>query len=176
MSTWNIDVAHTNLGFTVKHMMVSKVRGSFTAFEGAIEGNPEDLAASNISFKVDMNSINTNSEDRDNHLRSGDFFDTEKFPTMEFNSTKIVETSEDEFDVVGNLTIKDATKEVTFKAEYKGKATDPWGQEVVGFTVEGSIDRKEFGLTWNQALETGGFLVGDKIKIVIEIEANPKAE
>jgi|SRR5690625_1881457 len=175
MSTWNIDVAHTNLGFTVKHMMVSRVRGSFTAFEGAIEGNPEDLASSNISFKVDMNSINTNNEDRDNHLRSGDFFDTETFPTMEFNSTKIVETSEDEFDVVGDLTIKDATKEVTFKAEYEGKATDPWGQEVVGFTVEGSIDRKEFGLTWNQALETGGFLVGDKIKIVIEIEANPKA-
>lgn len=175
MSTWNIDVSHTNLGFTIRHMMVSKVRGNFTDFEGKIEGDPEDLATSKVSFKVDMNSINTNSEDRDNHLRSPDFFETEKYPAMTFNSTKVVKTSEDEFDLIGDLTIKDVTKEVTFKTEYEGKATNPWGQPVVGFTVEGEIDRKEFGLTWNQALETGGFMVGDKIKIVIELEANPEA-
>jgi len=175
MSTWNIDVSHTNLGFTIRHMMVSKVRGNFTDFEGKIEGDPEDLATSKVSFKVDMNSINTNSEDRDNHLRSPDFFETEKYPAMTFNSTKIVKTSEDEFDLIGDLTIKDVTKEVTFKTEYEGKATNPWGQPVVGFTVEGEVDRKEFGLTWNQALETGGFMVGDKIKIVIELEANPEA-
>jgi len=173
MSTWNIDVAHTNLGFTVKHMMVSKVRGNFNEFEGAIEGNPEDLVSSKVSFKVDMNSINTNNEDRDNHLRSEDFFEVEKYPTMDFESTKIVKTDDDEYDVTGNLTIKGITKEVTFNAEYEGKATDPWGQEVVGFAVEGNIDRKEFGLTWNQALETGGFLVGEKIKIAIDLEANP---
>ena len=173
MSTWNIDVAHTNLGFTVKHMMVSKVRGNFNEFEGKIEGNPEDLASSKVSFKVDMNSINTNNEDRDNHLRSEDFFEVEKYPTMDFESTKIVKTDDDEYDVTGNLTIKGVTKEVTFNAEFDGKATDPWGQEVVGFAVEGNIDRKEFGLTWNQALEAGGFLVGEKIKIAIDLEANP---
>src|SRR5690625_121466 len=175
MSTWNIDVSHTNLGFTIRHMMVSKVRGNFTDFEGKIEGDPEDLATSKVAFKVDMNSINTNSEDRDNHLRSPDFFETEKYPAMTFNSRKVVKTSEDEFDLIGDLTIKDVTKEVTFKTEYEGKATNPWGQPVVGFTVEGEVDRKEFGLTWNQALETGGFMVGDKIKIVIELEANPEA-
>lgn len=175
MSTWKIDAAHTNLGFTVKHMMVSRVRGSFTDVEGTIEGKPEDLASSKVNFKVNMDSINTNNEDRDNHLRSGDFFDVEKFPTMEFTSTNIVETSEDEFDLTGELTIKGETKEITFKAAYEGKAVDPWGQDVAGFTAEGSIDRKEFGLTWNQALETGGFLVGDKIKITMELEANPEA-
>lgn len=175
MSIWKVDAAHTNLGFTVKHMMVSRVRGSFADVEGTIEGDPADLAASKVDFKVNMDSINTNNEDRDNHLRSGDFFDVEKFPTMNFVSTKITETSEDEFDLTGNLTIKGVTKEVTFKAEFEGKAVDPWGQDVAGFTAEGSIDRKEFGLTWNQALETGGFLVGDKIKITIELEANPAA-
>ena len=175
MSTWKIDAAHTNLGFTVKHMMVSRVRGSFTDIEGTIEGDPANFAASKVNFKVNMDSINTNNEDRDNHLRSDDFFDVEKFPTMNFVSTKITETSEDEFDLTGDLTIKGVTKEVTFKAEFEGKAVDPWGQDVAGFTAEGSIDRKEFDLTWNQALETGGFLVGDKIKITIELEANPDA-
>lgn len=175
MSTWKIDAAHTNLGFTVKHMMVSRVRGSFTRVEGIIDGEPTDLAASKVNFKVQMDSINTNNEDRDNHLRSGDFFDVEKFPTMDFVSTKIIEVSEDEFELAGDLTIKGVTKEVIFKAEFEGKAVDPWGQDVAGFTAEGSIDRKEFGLTWNQVLETGGFLVGDKINITIELEANPAA-
>lgn len=163
------------LEFTVKHMMVSRVRGSFADVEGTIEGDPADLAASKVDFKVNMDSINTNNKDRDNHLRSGDFFDVEKFPTMNFVSTKITETSEDEFDLTGDLTIKGVTEEVTFKAEFEGKAVDPWGQDVAGFTAEESIDRKEFGLTWNQALETGGFLVGDKIKITMELEANPAA-
>lgn len=176
MSTWNIDTAHTNLGFSVKHMMVSKVRGSFTDLEGTINGRPDDLATSEVTFKVKMNSINTNNEDRDNHLRSVDFFDVENFPTMDFKSTNITKTSEDEYDVTGNLTIKGVTKQIIFKAEYEGRATDPWNQEVVGFTVEGAVDRKEFGLTWNQALETGGFLVGDKIKITIDLEANPVAQ
>lgn len=175
MSIWKIDGAHTNLGFTVKHMMVSRVRGSFTDVEGTIEGDPVNLADSKVHFKVNMESINTNNEDRDNHLRSADFFEVEKYPTMDFVSTKITETSEDEFDLTGDLTIKGITKEVTFKVEFEGKAVDPWGQDVAGFTAEGSINRKEFGLTWNQALETGGFVVGDKIKITIELEANPAA-
>ncbi len=176
MTTWNIDTAHTNVGFTVKHMMVSRVRGNFNDFEGTIKGDPENLANAKVQFKVNMDSINTNNEHRDNHLRSADFFEVEKYPTMDFESTKIVETSEDEYDLVGNLTIKGVTKEVTFKAEFEGKAVMPGGeQEVAGFTVNGSINREDFGLTWNQALETGGFVVGSKIKITLELEANPAA-
>ncbi|MFS0577192.1 YceI family protein [Sporosarcina sp. 179-K 3D1 HS] len=173
MTTWVIDSSHSNIGFTVKHMMVSKVRGNFESFKGTIEGNPEDLANANIEFSVDMSTINTNSEDRDNHLRSADFFDAETHPEMKFVSTAIAKTDDDEYDVTGDLTIKGVTKKVTFEAEYEGKATNPWGQEVVGFTVKGKIKRKDFGLTWNQALETGGVLVGDDVKIIIELEANP---
>lgn len=176
MTTWNIDTAHTNVGFTVKHMMVSRVPGNFNDFEGTVEGDPENLAASKIQFKVNMDSINTNNEHRDNHLRSADFFEVEKYPTMDCESTKNIETSEDEYDVVGNLTIKGVTKEVTFKAEFERRAVMPSGeQEVAGFTVNGSIDREEYGLTWNQALETGGFVMVNKIKIALELEANPAA-
>lgn len=173
MTTWNIDAAHTNLSFSVKHLMVSKVRGIFTDFEGTIEGNPEELSSSKIQFKVDMNSIDTNNEGRDDHLRSADFFETEKYPNMTFTSTKIEKTAGAKYDVTGDLTIKDVTKPVTFHAEFEGKAVDPWGNEVVGFTVNGEIDRKDFGLTWNQTLETGGVVVGESIKITIELEANP---
>lgn len=173
MTTWSFDTAHTNIGFTVRHMMVSKVRGNFNDYEGTIEGDPQNLASSKVKVKVNMNSINTNNEKRDDHLRSADFFEVETYPTMDFASTKIVETSEDEYDVTGNLTIKGVTKEVTFKAEFEGKAVMPGSeQEIVGFTVDGEIDREEFGLTWNQALETGGVVVGNKIKIKIELEAN----
>lgn len=173
MTVWNIDAAHTNVGFSVKHMMVSKVRGNFSQLEGTIDGNPEDLSSAKIAFKVDIASIDTSNEDRDNHLRSADFFNADEFPHMTFVSTKIVQTDDDEYEVTGNLTIKDVTKEVTFEAEYEGKGTNPWGQEVVGFSVEGKINRKDFGLTWNQALETGGVLVGESIKITIDLEANP---
>ncbi|WP_368653733.1 YceI family protein [Ornithinibacillus sp. 4-3] len=176
MTVWNIDASHTNVGFSVKHMMISKVKGSFSGFTGAIEGDPENLETANVSFTVDMNTIHTSNEDRDNHLRSADFFDTETFPEMTFVSTKIEKTDDDEYDLTGDLTIKGVTKQVTFEVEYEGKGVNPWGQEVVAFSAEGKIDRKEFGLTWNQALETGGFLVGDTIKISIELEANPAQE
>src|SRR5690625_6458452 len=126
MSTWNIDVSHTNLGFTIRHMMVSKVRGNFTDFEGKIEGDPEDLATSKVSFKVDMNSINTNSEDRDNHLRSPDFFETEKYPAMTFNSTKVVKTSEDDFDLIDDLKIKVVKIGINIKNEYVDKTINTW--------------------------------------------------
>lgn len=173
MAVWNIDASHTNVGFTVKHMMVSKVRGNFTDFEGTIEGDPVDLTSSKVEFKINVDSINTSSEDRDNHLRSADFFEVENHPHMTFTSKNIVKEDDDEYEITGDLTIKGVTKEVTLEAEYEGKGVNPWGQEVVGFTVEGKINRKDFGLTWNQALETGGVLVSDTIKIVIELEANP---
>lgn len=173
MARWKIDAAHTDVSFQVKHMMVSKVRGRFDKVSGMIEGDPMDLTNAIITFDVEMDSINTANEDRDNHLRSADFFDVEHYPDMTFTSTNIVAKGADEYDITGKLTIKDITKNVTFKAEFEGKAVDPWGNDVVGFSARGKVDRKEFGLTWNQALETGGFLVGDDIKISIDLEANP---
>jgi polyisoprenoid-binding protein YceI len=173
MAKWTVDASHTGVGFSVKHMMVSKVRGRFTGVEGTIEGNPEDLTGSNINFTIDASTIHTNSDDRDNHLRSADFFDTETFPKITFVSTDIVKKGDNEYNVTGDMTVKDVTKKVTFEAEYEGTGKNPWGVDVVGFEVEGKISRKEFGLTWNQALEAGGVLVGDDIKITIDLQANP---
>jgi len=173
MTKWNVDASHTNVSFSVKHMMVSKVKGSFGQVEGTIEGNPEDLTGAKIQFNIDVASINTNSEDRDNHLRSADFFETEVHPQMAFVSTDIVKKDDDEYNLTGDITIKGVTKKITFKAEYEGKGKNPWGVDVVAFEVKGKISRKEFGLTWNQALEAGGVLVGDDIKISIDLQANP---
>lgn len=173
MTKFNLDAAHSSIDFSVKHMMVSKVKGSFTNFTADLEGHSEDLTGATISFDIDVKSINSNNDDRDNHLRSGDFFDVEKFPSIKFVATDIKKTDEGEYDVTGDITIKDVTKKVTFEAEYGGKGTNPWGQEVVAFTADTKISRKDFGLTWNTALETGGVLVGDDIKITVEIELNP---
>jgi polyisoprenoid-binding protein YceI len=173
MAKWTVDASHTSVSFSVKHMMVSKVRGRFTGVEGAIEGNPEDLTGANINFTIDASTIHTNSEDRDNHLRSADFFDTETFPKITFVSTDIVKKGDSKYDVTGDMTVKDVTKKITFEAEYEGTGKNPWGVDVAGFEVEGKISRKEFGLTWNQALEAGGVLVGDDIKITIDLQANP---
>ncbi|MER2088289.1 MAG: YceI family protein [Sporosarcina sp.] len=173
MTKWTVDASHTNVGFSVKHMMVSKVRGRFTGVEGLIEGNPEDLTGAKINFKIDASTIHTNSDDRDNHLRSADFFDAETYPNLTFASTNIAKKGDNKYDVTGDMTVKDVTKEVTFEAEYEGSGKNPWGVDVAAFEVEGKISRKEFGLTWNQALEAGGVLVGDDIKITIELQANP---
>lgn len=173
MATWKVDASHTNVGFSVKHMMVSKVRGRFTRIDGTIEGNPKELTDAKIHFTVDVNSIHTNSDDRDNHLRSADFFDADQYPEMTFVSTNIEKTDQDEYALTGDLTIKGITKPVTFEVEYEGSEVNPWGVELVAFEANGKISRKEFGLTWNQALETGGVLVGDDIKITIELQANP---
>ena len=171
--TWNVDSAHTGVGFSVKHMMVSKVRGRFTSVEGTVVGNPEDLTTAKIDIKIDVSTIHTNNEDRDNHLRSADFFDAETYPNLTFVSTEIVKTKADKYDVTGDITIKGITQKITFEADYEGAGKNPWGVDVAAFEVEGKISRKEFGLTWNQALETGGVLVGDDIKIIIDLQLNP---
>lgn len=173
MSEWNVDVTHTNVGFEIKHMMVSKVRGNFSDMEGTIEGDPRELENTKINFRVGIDSISTNNEDRDNHLRSADFFEAEKYPNMTFESTNIKKVGDNQYELTGNLTIKDVTKETTFDVEYLGEGTNPWGVEVVGFEASTTISRKEFGLTWNQALETGGVLVGDDVKIQIDLQVNP---
>lgn len=173
MTTWTVDASHTNVSFSVKHMMVSKVRGRFEGFEGTIEGNPEDLTGAKIDFKIDTTTIQTNNTDRDNHLRSADFFDTETFPTITFTTTDIVKKGGSKYDLIGDITIKDVTKKITFAAEFEGIGKNPWGVEVAAFEAESKISRKEFGLTWNQALEAGGVLVGDDIKITLELQLNP---
>lgn len=173
MSTWNVDVSHTSVGFVIRHMMVSKVRGNFADVEGTIKGDPTALDSTQISFRVGIDSISTNNEDRDNHLRSADFFEVEKYPNMTFESTDIKKLADNEYALTGNLTIKGVTKETTFDVEYLGKGENPWGVAVVGFEASTKISRKEFDLTWTQALETGGVLVGDDVEIIIDLQANP---
>jgi polyisoprenoid-binding protein YceI len=170
--TYNLDVAHTQIGFVVKHMMVSKVRGSFGTFAGSVTigENPLESAA---ELTIQAGSIDTGVADRDGHLRGDDFLAVEKFPEITFKSTRVVGHSGDEFTVVGDLTIREVTKEVELTVEYGGAGANPWGAQVWGFSISTELDREAFGLTWNQTLETGGVLVGKKIKIEIEGEANP---
>lgn len=176
MTKWTVDQSHSHIGFEVKHMMVSKVKGAFDSYEANVEAeNLADLTGATISFKFDVKSINTRNEDRDNHLKSADFFDAEQFPAITFESTSILK-SDDGFDVIGNLTIKDVTKEVTFETTFNGTGNNPWGQAVYGFEAETKINREDFDLTWNAALETGGVLVGKDVKIKVELELNPAAE
>ncbi|MER2028370.1 MAG: YceI family protein [Solibacillus sp.] len=173
MAKWQIDQAHSTIGFEVKHMMVSKVKGQFTNYSADVEvDNLEDLTSAQIEITIDTTSINTSNEDRDNHLKSAEFFDIEQFPDIKFKSTSITKDGDD-YKVSGDLTIKDVTKPAVFDVEYGGKGTNPWGVEVYGFEAATKIDREEFGLTWNAALETGGVLVGKDIKIKVELELNP---
>ncbi|MER7211940.1 YceI family protein [Streptosporangium sp. NPDC000239] len=172
--TFNLDAAHTRIGFMVKHMMVSKVRGHFDQFAGSVTVAENPLESS-AELTIKAESISTGVADRDGHLRGDDFLAAEKFPEITFRSTRVVGHSGDEFTVLGDLTIRDVTKPVELTVEYGGAGTNPWGQSVWGFSITTEIDREEFGLTWNQTLETGGVLVGKKIKIEIEGEANPAA-
>ena len=172
MKKWTVDTAHSEIGFSVKHMMISKVKGSFGSYEANVEANEEDLQGALIDFKIDVASISTNNTDRDNHLRSADFFDAEQFPHITFKANDIVK-KDGEYELTGDLTMKGVTRPATFEVEYGGKGTNPWGVEVVAFNVEGKVNRKDFGLTWNQALETGGVMVGEDIKITLELEGNP---
>jgi len=167
--TFAIDPTHTRVGFVARHMMVSKVRGNFTDVSGEIVV-AEDPTQSAVQVVIKTASIETRVADRDNHLRSPDFLDVEKFPELTFRSTGLVPT-DGGFQLRGDLTIKDVTREVTLDVEYEGVVRSPWGQEVIGFNATTEIDREEFGITWNQALETGGVLVGRKVKIEIELEA-----
>ena len=168
---WAVDAAHSSVDFSVKHMMISRVKGSFHDFTADVEADVSDLTTAKINFKIDVNSIDTRSTDRDNHLRSPDFFDVENFPSITFTSTDAKKVGDDEYELTGNVTIKEVTKKETFTVEYEGSGKDPWGNEKVGFTVNGKLNRKEYGLTWNQTLETGGVLVGEDIKINLQIQA-----
>ena len=169
-SNWAIDPTHSEIGFKVKHMMFTNVSGKFNVFESKIENDEEHFETSKISFSADVNSVDTNNQDRDNHLRSADFFDIENFQKLTFNSTSIKKLDEGEYQITGDLTIKDVTKSIVLETEYSGLMKDPWGNTKIGLSITGKINRKEFGLTWNSALETGGVLVGEEIKLAAEIQ------
>ena len=167
--TWTIDTSHSEVGFTVRHLMVSKVRGNFSNFEGTITIG-EDPLASSVTAEVDLSSINTRDEGRDEHLRSADFFEVEKYPKMTFASTSVAPKGS-RFDVTGDLTIKGITRPVVLSLEFNGVSTDPWGGTRAGFSAETEINRKDFGVDFNIPLDGGGVVVGDAVKVVLEVEA-----
>lgn len=162
---WHADAAHSEITFKVRHMMIASVSGKFENFSASAETTESNLANAKLSFSAETESINTGNADRDNHLRSADFFDAEQFPNLTFNSTKVSEN-----EVEGDLTIKGTTRKVTLQLEFGGTGTDPWGNERMGFSVRGKINRKDWNLNWNAALETGGVLVSDEVTIYAEIQ------
>ena len=173
-TTWNIDPTHTTVEFSAKHMMITTVKGRFRDVSGSIQVDEQNPARSTVEVSFDAKSIDTGVAQRDGHLVSADFLDVEQYPTVTFRSRRVdgarAEAGE-EFTVTGDLTIRGTTREVTLTATYEGRGRDPWGGERISFTAKGKIDRREFGLTWNQALETGGILVSNDIRINIEAQA-----
>jgi polyisoprenoid-binding protein YceI len=174
-STWAIDPSHSEVGFSVRHMMVSSTRGRFSDVRGTIVLDEQDLGRSRVDVEIGVASIDTRDEKRDAHLRSADFFEAETWPTIAFRSTRVEPIGRDRLRIAGELTIRDVTRPVTFEAEYNGRSKTPWGGEVVGYSADLKLNRKDFGLTWNVALETGGFVVGDEIKIHLDVEAGKQA-
>jgi polyisoprenoid-binding protein YceI len=173
--TWTIDPSHTRIGFSAKHAMVATVRGQFAEFSGALTLDGSAPEKSSAEVTITTSSISTSSEDRDNHLRSGDFLDVETHPEITFRSTGVRFTGGDDFVMLGDLAIRGTARPVELKVELEGLATDPFGNERIGFSGETTISRKDFGLTWNVALEAGGVLVSDKVKITLDVSAIKQA-
>jgi polyisoprenoid-binding protein YceI len=170
-TTWTIDPDHSNVGFKVRHLMISNVKGNFEKHTGVLEINDKDIAKSKVEVSIDTNSINTNVQKRDEHLRSADFFDVAKYPAMTFVSKKVAKAGKDKLKVTGDLTLHGITKQVVLDVEGPTKESkDPWGNIRKGATAITKINRKDFGLVWNAALETGGVAVGEEITITLEIE------
>lgn len=167
---WQIDAAHSEIQFAVRHMMISTVRGRFTQFTGTIAADEQNPTAAEVHVTINAASIDTGNTDRDNHLRSPDFLNVEQFPQITFKSTSVEQSGQSEGKLHGELTIRDATKPVVLDAEYAGIAKSPWGTISAGFSATTKINRKEWGLNWNVALETGGWLVSEEIKVSIEVE------
>ena len=170
MAIWTIDKAHTEIGFKIKHLVISTVSGKFTSFEGKLEGEPEDFKNAKISFAADVDSIHTGNEQRDGHLKSADFFDAANYSKLTFTSIKIEQKDGSEYKVTGDLTIKDVTKPVTLNVEFGGIQNNLYGQTVAGFEITGKINRQDFGLTWSAVTEAGGIVVSDEVKLVIDAE------
>jgi polyisoprenoid-binding protein YceI len=171
VAAWQIDPGHALVEFAGKHMMFSTVKGRFRGVQGTIAWDEADTAGSRVVVEVDAASLVSGSDHRDDHLRSPDFLDVEKYPTIRFESTRVEPQGADRARITGNLTIRDVTRPVELEARLTGRGRSPWGQEVAGFAATTSIRRKEWGLTWNVALEAGGFLVGDRVEISLDVEA-----
>ena len=169
-TTWSIDPAHSQIEFAVRHMMITTVKGRFGIVHGTVRSHDADPAKGDVDIEIDADSIDTRELQRDAHLKSADFFDVEKFPKLTFKSTGISDVQGDHFKLTGDLTIHGVTRPVTLDVTSEGRGKDPWGGERAGFSATARIKRSDFGLTWNQALEAGGFLVGDEVKINLDIE------
>jgi polyisoprenoid-binding protein YceI len=170
ITKWNLDPAHSEITFKVKHMMITNVSGSLEKFSVDVQSEGDDFTKSKITFTGDINSINTGNPDRDNHLKSADFFNAQLNPEIKFVSQRVERKGDKEFLLSGDLTIAGVTKPVKFDVEFGGFGKDPWGNQKAGFTVSGKIKRTDFGLNWNAALETGGVLVGEEVKVFGEIQ------
>lgn len=172
MNTWNIDPSHSEVQFKVKHLMISTVTGSFGEYEGTLITNEEGdlLDGAKATFSAQINSISTGNEQRDGHLKSADFFDAENFPTLSFESTSFTKKSDETYTVEGNLTMRGNTKPVTLTAEYGGQMVDFYGNNKVGFEIEGKISRKAFGLTWEGVTEAGGVVVSDEVRLILNVQ------
>jgi polyisoprenoid-binding protein YceI len=168
---WNIDSSHSGVHFTVRHMVISKVRGAFARWQGEVDFDAAAPAASTVAVRIDAASIDTHEPKRDDHLRSADFLDVAQHPALTFTSTKVEPLPGDRYRVIGDLTIRGVTRQVELAAELLGGGKDPWGNERIGFQATTAISRKDFGLIWNQALETGGVLVGDRVDIALDVQA-----
>ena len=173
---WEIDSSHSSLHFSVRHLVIAKVRGSFARWSGTIQVPDGDSSKATVAVTIDASSIDTGVADRDGHLKSPDFFDVAQYPELRFVGKRVLSRAEGEIDVVGELTLKGITREVVLHVEQHGQTKDPWGNVRAAFTARTSIDRKDFGLTWNQVLETGGVMVGDRVDIEAEIEAVKQVE
>jgi polyisoprenoid-binding protein YceI len=167
---WSVDTAHTNVGFKARHMGLSKVRGQFTSFRGEIEGDPSDITSAKARIEVDMDSVVTGSPDRDNHLRTSDFFEVDKHPTMVFESKSITKVTDERYKVTGDLTIKGKTRSIDLDYEHGGQGVDPYGNRKIGGTLTGTIKRSDWDLTWNVPLDTGGWLVSDNVTLEIDLQ------
>lgn len=169
-TNWKIDAAHSEILFKVKHLMITNVKGEFRTFDAEIWSDGEDFSNAQITATIDASSVFTNNKDRDNHLKGVDFFETEKHETLAFNSTDIKKIDDETFQVTGDMTIKGVTNPVKLNVEFGGTATDPFGNEKAGFSITGKLNRKDWGLTYNAALETGGVMVGEEVKLMIEAQ------
>ena len=170
LTKWAVDPTHSKVGFKVKHLMISNVLGSFREFSGTTTTEGDDFSTAAISFSVNTASVDTEMADRDGHLKSPDFFDTASYPEMTFEGTGLKVTGDDTYDLTGDLTIKGVKKPVTLSVEFGGVMNDPWGNVKAGFSINGKINRKDWGLNWNAALEAGGLLVGEEVKLSVDLE------
>lgn len=170
MATWTIDTTHTEIGFKIKHLVISTVSGKFTSFEGKLEGEPENLTQAKISFTANIDSITTGNEQRDGHLKSADFFDAANHPKLTFTSTSIENKNGTDYKVTGDLTIRGTTKPITLNVDFGGIQNNMYGQTVAGFEITGKINRQEYGLTWSAVTEAGGIVVSDDVKLAIDAE------